>query len=372
MRWAPERENLWVSPRNLRPGRKRRDRIFFTGQLYELVHANAPLAEGILVMADDAPIARLRGLMLELYGRLSAGEALHEALSAHRRIFPAYYTELVKDGEQTGTLGAVLRDLEEELVQSSSFFERTNAYLSYVGMVFLVQFMLAAMLCSFVLPQFVAIYVSLGGNGALPWSIQTLQTLMPYLLIGASILGVVVVLGIFFYRLRHELHEYDRLYGGLYRLLLRIPLIGAVFSKRNLAHIATVLEKLLGAGVPMASALEDVESLDVGPIFAACFGRIREKVEQGESLASAVEAEQRWLPASFRSQIALGEDSGLLPEAFERIAHSYRREALKNARILLDIAAPIAICLVGLFTFFVYSAFFETISRFSLLVIDYK
>ena len=370
MRWAPEKENLWVSLRFLRLGRKRHDLILFTAQLSELVLANAPLAEGMLVMADDAPNARLRGLMLELYGRLSAGEALHEALAAHRRIFPAYYTELVKGGEQTGTLDEVLRDLEEGLIQSASFLDRTGAYLGYTGVVFLVQFVMATLLCIWVTPQFVQIYESMGG--VVPWRLRMLQGMMSYVLIGAGILGVAAVLSIFLYRLRYELREYSRVYGGLYRVVLRIPMVGAVVSKRHLAHVAAILQKLLGAGVPMATALDDVQSLDVGPIFSGCFSRIREKVVQGESLASAMKTERRWLPASFRGQAALGEDSGLLPEAFGRLAHAYRREALKNARILLDIAAPVAICLIGLLTFFVYSAIFEALSRLSWLAIDYK
>jgi len=311
-----------------------------------------------MLTAVDAPDAKLRKMLLAMREHIAAGSAVHETLAKFPRFFPRYYTDLVKSGEKAGNLAESLEELEDALVRTSAFRAELRTVLAYVGGILFLELVTVTGVCLWIIPQFAKIFTSIG---AVPTTkLRFLAGASGFLRSIPAAILLLAMLGVAAFLLRRGPRAFmERFRKGA--LVLRIPVLRTVHQKKDLAHAASVLETLLDAGVPLAEALHDAACLDINPVFAMSFRRIAGRVEQGESLKTAIDAEARVLPPSYRGLVSLGERSALLPEAFGRLAGAYRREALNAARLLLSIVPPIVLCWIGLLVYVVYSGIFEAI-----------
>jgi type II secretory pathway component PulF len=130
------------------------------------------------------------------------------------------------------------------------------------------------------------------------------------------------------------------------RVAIYLPVFGAAQEWENLAHVASVLQRLLHAGVPIDRALEDVAALDIDPYYRSVLLRIRDRVQKGVSLSEAAKAEPA-LPASFKTMLAVGDASGMMPQALERLAALYERQARTRTRILIETLSPLVVLIIG-------------------------
>ncbi len=341
----------WKGPRYLSPIKRRKDLLAVTRQMSELVRAHAPFVEGLHVAATDAPNSGVRNVLLAVCEHVSAGEPLHKALEQIPGFFPRYYANIVKSGELSGTLEKCLAELEEELIRSTVFLSEIRALLTYPAVATLHILVVATGLLVWVVPQFAEIFRSF--DSELPARTQALifisDSPLGFVLLVLCAFVVLVVIGPNFLRCRLKAIAFP---------ILRLPYIWGLVKKLNLGQAASVLEKMLGAGMPLHEALDNVAALDIDPVFTRSFARLKDRVVQGESLKSAMEKESAILGPSFCGLAALGESSGLLPEAFGRIADFYRAETSKRARILLSIAEPAMVCCMGALVYFIFSGLF--------------
>jgi len=175
------------------------------------------------------------------------------------------------------------------------------------------------------------------------------------LLVGAVGLAVVLVL----------LHSYRKRRRGLSArpfasLLLFIPGLRGLVMQDNFTVIACTLEKLLHAGVPLDTALEKASQGDLNPLYARMLRRVHKRILEGESFVAAFQQASDGLttPASFTSLTAVGEQSGMLPEALRYLHVFYRTQASIRSRILVDIVKPVGVLVVGLATLLFMSDMF--------------
>ena len=348
------RREPWAGPLYGRRRAWRRDLLAVTRQLAAIIRTNAPVTGGLEAAALDAPNRKLEDIFLALRDDIASGLSIEEAMRKRPRFFPRFYTDLVKVGEETGKLDETLSELVEDVLRTLSLQDVIMSYSLYIGAVLLVQCTIAVFLCVKVVPMFTGILADFGVPA--PRSVRVLMAVTNYLIAWKwlPLLLVACVALVVWRVLLKRRGMFSAAVGGL---LVRIPLLRGIVTKKNLGHVALVLEKLVAAGVPLDVALEDAASLDINPIYRSALRRIKERVENGETLNGAME-EERNLPASFRGLISIGESSGLLPEAFGRIGRLYQREAAKTSKILLDVTAPAGVVALGCITLLVALSWF--------------
>ncbi len=349
------RREPWPGPLYLRRRAWRRDLIAVTGQLAAIVRANAPIMGGLEAAALDAPNGKLESIFLALRDDIASGLLIAEAMRKRPRFFPRFYTDLVKVGEESGRLDETLSELTDEVLQEMSFGNTLRGYVLYIVGVLVAQGFVVTAFCLYMKKQ--KLVEGLMGpfrdfEVELPWSSRVIEAVGTYLAQGQNWFGILaaVLMAIVIWTILRHLLRRRRLFSATVGfLLMHIPFLRSIVVKHNLAHVALVLEKLLAAGVPLNVALEDATLLDISPIYAAALSRINRRVQDGETLTNAMEKE-RILPVSFCALVSIGESSGLLPEALQRIAIFYQREAAKTSKILLDVAGPAGVLAIGCIT----------------------
>ncbi len=111
-------------------------------------------------------------------------------------------------------------------------------------------------------------------------------------------------------------------------------------SKKQLALMARELSVLVTTGTPLVDALAAVERQADTEKWRSVINDVRTRVEEGSTLADALEARPEVFDPVFRSLIAAGESSGQLDEMLMRLATLTRRQLAARGSIIGALVYP--------------------------------
>jgi type IV pilus assembly protein PilC len=109
--------------------------------------------------------------------------------------------------------------------------------------------------------------------------------------------------------------------------------------RKDLIWLCTTLRTMVDAGLPVSRALDVLAGQARGPM-AGVLARVRARVDGGDSLAEAFEAERRF-PALFLQLLDAGERSGTLERALAELARFYEFQRDQWHRFLIRISWPV-------------------------------
>src|SRR5438477_6892165 len=133
-----------------------------TRQLATLAGAGVPVAEALAAVAEQSEHpALVRGLTVA-GARLREGEPLADALAASPRVFPPLFRDLVRAGEASGALAAVLARLADHTEAAAAVAARLRAALSYPAAMTVATGAVLAFLVVWVVPQLTELFASTG------------------------------------------------------------------------------------------------------------------------------------------------------------------------------------------------------------------
>jgi len=130
-------------------------------------------------------------------------------------------------------------------------------------------------------------------------------------------------------------------------LKLRIPVLGPLMAKISAARFANTVGMLYRAGIGTVEALESAEHVVGNAFVAQGVRRAREAVTQGKTLTSALSATGAFQPLVVR-MIGIGEQTGTLGEALDRVNEFYDREIPQTIKTVLSLLEPAMIVGAGL------------------------
>lgn len=306
-------------------------------------------------------------VLLKLRDSIARGESLSSGMQRLSRFFPRFYVDMVRAGEDTGKLTECLDELGEETLTKISIGNTIRVNLIYLSLVAFVQAWIVSFILLKVLPIFSEMWNDFGGG--LPAPTRYLIYVANFLaynwwLIPIYCLVVYVLLvGVNRFIERSPKAEIGmrgiRRRGfatrGYASLFLLVPGLRTFLIKQNLSTVALILEKLLKAGVPIADALDSAARADLNPLYRRAMIGVQRSVIQGETLADALESQSGIapIPKSFRGFVAMGEHSGMLPEALARVSELYQGDVARGTRILSDTMLPLCVLFLGYITLFV-------------------
>ena len=206
--------------------------------------------------------------------------------------------------------------------------------LGFVGMI------MAAMLL-FVVPQFKAIYASLGGKLPTP----TLILLKVSDILKHDLLILLGVSALIIYGLR----RYKKTPAGREqwaRLTLRLPVFGPLFSKTALARFSRTLGVLNRSGVPILQSLDVVAETVNNSLMSKAIKDVQEAVKKGESLAKPL-GRHKVFPPMVVQMLSVGEETGSLDTMLEKVAQFYDEEVTAAVDSLTATIEPVMIFIVG-------------------------
>jgi len=313
-----------VTSRTLRLYRKninRRDLIDFCFQLEQLLTAGVVLLTSLEDLRNSTENPRFREIISSLVDRINDGHTFSSALGEFPRIFNTVFVNLVRVGEQSGELPAVLRNIAENLKWDDEIAARATKALMYPSFVAAIVFSVVAFLMIYLVPQLVQFITSM--EGTLPVHTRALLftskifTRYWYLLLGiplAAWAGLALAM-----RLNPEVRL--RVDAGK----LRLWLLGDIFKKIILARFARVFSLMYRSGIPVLQILDITMHVSGNAAISRAISDCRRQVSEGVSLSVAFAGTSMFPPLVVR-MVNVGENTGDLESAMRNVSYFYDRD----------------------------------------------
>lgn len=310
-------------------------------QLGVLVLSGVPLEEALAATARHSLHDGVRNLLMQVRARVLSGQSLAASLGAFPQDFPRMYLAMVRAGEHAGLLGQVLEALADHGERRLQLQRKLRMALIYPLALVVVATAVVTLLLIFVMPQLVTLFDQT--DSALPLLTRILLGLSGFLAHWGWLLLLVVLLGMA--GLRRRLRQGS--VPWLDRGLLRLPLLRTLLRESDASRFASTLSILVKSGVNLVEAIHIAGGVMGNSVLAAQAGGIASSVEEGGSLARALEATQLVSPLLVQL-VASGESSGTLDAMLERAAAQQESALSDRLDALVRLMEPLVIVLMSL------------------------
>ena len=328
--------------RKIRPA----DFLIFNQQFSTLIKAGLPILKALELLAERAAAPRLRPILQDVRQRVRDGALLSEALAAQGS-FPAVYVTAISAGERSGNLTRV----------STGFRTALLTALIYPAILVVTVILVLSYLVTYAMPQFAKLYQDLGVP--LPAMTQLMLNmavpLRNYFVVFAGI-AVLIAAAIFLWTRTLE--------GALAidRLKPKVPIVGDIWLKGEIAQFLRTLATLLAGGTPLVSGLQTSSAAIGSRLIATSVARASERVREGKSLSESL-SETRLIPPLALEMIEVGEASGALSAMLTSVAEFYEEEvSTRLQRTLIWVTPAILVVMAVVVGFILISLYLPLFS----------
>jgi type IV pilus assembly protein PilC len=327
-----------------KPKVKLQDLAIFSRQFATMINSGLSLIRALSILQEQTDNPALAEVIDDVRTSVESGRSLSEALNSHcPKVFPKLYVAMVRAGETAGMLDQVLLRIAENLEKDVALRGKIKAALTYPVIVFILAILLTAVMLIFIVPTFVGLFESLGGELPLPTKILMAASNFVSSLVGLVTLVVLPAALWFAYKRIRDTEQ------GRYRLdviKLKLPVFGDLFHKIAIARFSRNLGTLLRAGVPILQALEiTAETVNSGPVSVAVKD-VQDGVREGEAIATPL-AKHDVFPPMVVQMIAVGEETGAVDTMLDKIADFYDQEVESTTEALTALMEPLMIAVLG-------------------------
>ncbi|NND68148.1 MAG: type II secretion system F family protein [Halioglobus sp.] len=337
----PAREGAQVSGGNAAGGADSDAVLALTRELAVLLRAGLPIDRALKVMIDMAAQPRLQALMQDLLSSVKSGKGLSQALESYPRVFDSFYLNMVRSGEASGHLAEVLERLAQYLGNAKTVRSTVVSAMIYPAILLAMTVLSIIGMLGFVVPQFEALFADMGE--ALPALTRTVIAVGDVIKAYWWLLLLLIIAGVLL--VRHWAST-DEGRTQIDERLLRLPLLGDVLFKYEMAKFARTSGTLLGNGVSLLQAIGiAVQTVDNRPIRDA-LGVLGPAIKRGQRISVALEDTGRFSPLVIQ-MIRVGEESGSLDRMMTELSGVYDEEVQEGIKRSLTLLEPVLILLMG-------------------------
>lgn len=329
---------------------RQRDVNLFFRQLANLADAGLPLLRALTTLISETENPKMEDVLRQIRAGVQKGRTLAECLADHPKVFPAMYPNMVRAGETGGMLEEVLLRIAAFGEKSESLRNKVIGALIYPVFLVVVGITALFVLLSFVFPKLMTFFDDF--NAPLPAATRIVMGICGFMsrwwwLVLCSVLFIVVAV-----------RRYVSTSRGRFQVdkgLLKTPVFGPLAQRVEISKFARTLGTLIDNGVPILSALRIVVDILTNRALAQEVDSIHDDISEGESLNEALRRREHF-PPSVVNVLAIGEESGKLGEACNRIADVYDGEVDRAVSAMTSLLEPALIIVMAFFVGFLVIA----------------
>jgi type IV pilus assembly protein PilC len=327
-------------------GGKRADLIaLFSRQFATMTDAGTPILRCLRVLENQANSrskTRPFGAALAMVRTdIENGDQLSVALARQQDWFSEFYVSMVRAGEMSGSLAAVMNRLADATEQSSRLRKRIKSAMAYPTAVGgLIALTVVAML-TFLIPTFTNIFEDLEGELPLPTKVvirvSDIFTGWFPVVAGGGVVGLWL------------LRRWRRTpAGGMAwdQFRLRLPVFGNLIRLASLARFSRSLAVLVDTGVPLVAGLRTAATTANNRVVAAAAEHAADLVRSGRRLSDALGNHDIFTDMVIQ-MIAVGEETGALDAMLDKVADMYEVQVNSTVDSLTSLLEPLLIVVMG-------------------------
>ncbi len=326
------------------------DLIIFTRQLATLLKSGIPILRALGVLSEQTHNCGFSAVIGDIHADLKEGAKFSQALSKYPRIFSSFYIAMVSAGEDSAKLEEILFRLSDYSKKRQELISKVRLAMVYPVIMGLVGVGTVIFMFTFVMPRLMRIFDNLGDSLPLPTKILINFSSHFSGAWWAYAIGVFVLFLIVQYESKKK--------GGkkfFSAVSLKLPIVGELMLKKELALLSRTLELLIKSGIPILRALELTAPVIGNVIIRENLLEGYNELKQGESLGKTLKR-FKVFPAFMTNLLIIGEESGKLDLPLTELADSYEKDTEDSIKVFTTILEPVMILGLGLIIGFIVIA----------------
>ena len=319
----------------------RQEVLSMTSELSVLLRAGLPLDRALKVLIDMDGQPRMRAVLTDLLKAVKGGKSLSLALQPYDAVFGSFYLSMVRAGEASGQLSAVLDRLVEHLESAKATRDSIVSALIYPAILLVVAVLSVVVMLGFVVPQFETLFNDMGD--ALPSMTKAVIAAAEFIKAWGLILAVLVaILALIVQRWAVS----DQGKATLDTRLLALPIAGNIAFEYEMAKFARTVGTLLGNGVSLLKAIQiAIDTVGNIPLKEG-LNVLPAAVKAGKRMSLALEETEMFTPMVIQ-MTRVGEESGRLDDMMLELASVFEDHVSSGVKRLLTLLEPVLILTMG-------------------------
>lgn len=319
-----------------------KDIVILSRQIATLFQAQvSPLRIFRLLSAEvENPV--LQNTLNQVVEDLQGGSSISRALAAHPKIFSSFYVNLVKAGEESGSLEKSFDYLADYLDRQYETIAKAKNALIYPAFVIGVFVLVMVLMLTLVIPNIANILKDAGQE--LPIYTKIVIGISDILV---NYIGLILIAlaagGIGLWKFLQT----DVGKRAKDEFVISIPYIGDLQKKLLLTRICDNMATMLGSGISIVQALEVTADVVDNLVYREIILTSLSEVKGGRSFADSI-SEYPEIPGVLAQMAKVGEETGSLGSILTTLANFYRREVNNAVDTLIGLIEPAMIVLLGL------------------------
>lgn len=314
---------------------------FFCKQFAAMIQADISVTKSLEICAKQTPNKTLSAHLRHLHEAVSEGKTFSHAIE-EEKIFPNILVNLIICGEASGNLAEVVKRSVDHFDSQLGLRKKVRKALAYPTLVMIVVAVVIVILMIKVIPVYMGLLNDIGAEIPIPTQ-MIIQISNFFVNQGGILLDITVMLGMAIFNMK----KIPSIRRVLDRLLLRLPVLGALNKKSLTATFSSTMSLLVESGIPMLTAIEITKKVMENAVAEEEMNRTIEKLKQGSSLLEAI-GESKIFPELLLSMVSIGEESGTLDEMFVKMSDFYKEEVGSTVDNLAMLIEPIMIIIVAI------------------------
>jgi len=322
--------------------------VIFNSQFLTLIRAGLPIVNALDLLIKRQRNAYFQSLLENVRDRVKGGELLSDAFAA-QGVFPKIYPVTLLAGEKSGNLEEVLSRYIGFQRMAMTFRKKLQASLVYPALLSVLVTGMLIFLMTYVVPKFGELYTQISSEKQLPaltmFMLAVGQNMQRYAPIVGIVLAVLIVL---FWRWKNS----ENGSRTIDRARMRVPVLGSIWQKYQVAVFCRMLGTLLSGGLPLVPSLETAGSSMQSRSLADSILVASQKVREGRPLSRSLEETKR-VPELAVEMIEVGESTGALPAMLNSVAEFYEEDVQTALTAAMSLIEPAILIVMGVIVAFV-------------------
>jgi len=325
--------------------------LIFNQQFVTLIRAGLPILKALDLLAERLTDPKLGPHIKAVRDEVRNGAQLSEAFRL-RGLFPKIYVTSVMAGEKSGSLTEVLDRYIHYQRLSLAVRKKVMVSLMYPAVLIVLVVLLMVFLVTYVVPTFANLYNSMQANLPLMtvYLIAIGTASRKYILVFAGSLLAAIALFRWWARKDSAREAIDR-------VKLRMPLMGEMWLKYQVAQLSRILSTLLIGGIPLVQAMETAADSLGTPLLKRAVEAAGKSVREGQPLSGSLKASKLFPPLAI-DMIEVGESTGALPQMLNSVAEFFEEDVNTKMAATLSLIEPAIMIVMGAFVAFVLIALY--------------
>lgn len=316
------------------------DVAVFCRQLAVMLSAGVPVTRALSTLSKQTENGKFAAAIDNVAKNVEGGMPLSDAFKEYPKIFSPLFIAMIAAGETGGIMEQSLVSLADQMQKEKNLQKNIKSAFSYPRSVGIMAIVILIAMLYFMVPTFKKMMKEGMELNALSQFIfdasdSLIANTGTWFLVAVAIVGGVIL--IMKSPPAHLLWENTK---------LTMPVFGSFMTKMVVARFCRTFATLLAGGVTAVEAMKSAGPTAGSDKLAKAVEQAISDIEEGSPISNALE-KSGLFPPMVTGMVAIGEESGALPELLDKVAEFFEEDVENTSRNLRAMIEPIALVFVG-------------------------